>query len=184
MKNSYFERSALPEGSTTQQSCNWSSSATGPGNGSCEQGVRAPGLGGTVGVIAAAASGCEGGRVVSGPGEVATWAPQEVRATTAVSPMNATVLRHMGSTTLFLDERLVLRPEPINMTRSGCASRSGRPGIDSRRRRSRCGLTGTRLVAAGSAAPHHTGVRDQRLPGRGCRLVQVLVIRRPVAVVD
>src|SRR4051794_10318178 len=107
MKNSYFERSALPEGSTTQQSCNWSSSATGPGNGTCEQGVRAPGLGGTVGVIAAAISGCEGGRVVLGDGEVAaTWAPQAVRAATAVSPMHATVLRRMGWTTLFLDELL------------------------------------------------------------------------------
>src|SRR5438034_1854359 len=132
MKNSYFERSALPDGSTTQQSCNWSSSATGPGNGSCEQGVRVPGLGGTVGVIAAAGSACEGGRVALGAGEVATWAPQEVRAATAVSPMNATVLRHMGWTTLSLDERFMIRSEPINMSRSGCASMSGSWGIGAR----------------------------------------------------
>src|SRR5260370_16238086 len=185
MKTSCFERSALAEGSTTQRSWNWSSSATGRGNGSCEQGVRAPGLGGTVGVIAAAASGCEGGRVVLGAGEVATRAPQEVRPATAVSPMNATVLRqmgYMGSTTLFLDERFMIRRN--RSTRPGQAVHQGQVGrgLAHAAGEVAVGLTGIRLVAARSAAPHHTGVGDLRLSGRGSRPVQVLLIGLPAPV--
>src|ERR1700716_3196842 len=69
-----------------------------------------PGLGGTVSVTAAALSGREGGKVAfavgveAGGTAVVTWAPQAVRAATAVRPMNATVLGRIG-TTFLLNER-------------------------------------------------------------------------------
>src|SRR3982074_2127359 len=97
--------------------------ATGPGKGSWEHGVRVPGLGGTVCVIGAAASGREGGRVTwgvaEGPGapRVATWAPQAVRAATAVSPMKPAVRRRMVDIA-FSSERADL----INRSSTNCGS--------------------------------------------------------------